>query len=322
MSQNDTKKLKNGIMMKKLLFAIAAVCAAAAVSAQGEILRLHLKKGDVFNQRMNTVSDVTQNLFGQQVEMKNEMTGELRYEIVAVENGNYVMDVSYTKLEMSVKSPMTQTNMSGSSDTPGADNLFSPMLSAMTGKTFRVTMTPSGRTVSVEGMEKIFDAILEQDSFSSLPPEAAEQLLKQIKNSYGGDSFKSNMQTGMAAFPETPVSVGDSWTEESHIKTGIDMNMRIKYTLTGKTADHILITAETEIETGGEPAEMNGIAVLYKLKGNMASEIRLNHKTLWTEYSAGKMNMEGTIVIPKSEQVPTDMTIPLTMQTTSSYEAF
>lgn len=305
--------------MKKAILTLAAVCIAAAVCAQGEILKLDLKPGDVFNQRLETTSNITQTMQGQLIEISNLIQGELRYAVTGIEEGNFVMDVCYTKLSMSMSSPANpMMNMSGSSETPDADDMFSPMLAIMTGKTFQMTMKPSGAIAKIEGLEKMYEGFADLETFKSLPPEVYEQIVGQVKKSYGG-SFKRNMEMGTAMFPEEPVSPGDSWDMDFFLDDEISMNMRTNYTLVEKTADRIVIRAETTVDTGDSAIEMNGMSIKYNLGGTMSSEMKLDPASLWTVASESRMGIEGSLSVSHPQM---SMEVPMKFESTISYANF
>jgi hypothetical protein len=134
---------------------------------------------------------------------------------------------------MMMKMAMRGMTMEFSSDKKeGGDQLtamMSKLLGALTKSPFQVEMTSKGKIQSIKNIDVLFEKMF--DEFPTLSPEQKAQLKGQIAQSYGGDAFKSNFEMSMAIYPDQPVAVGEKWTVNSSVKSGMDLKIVSEYLL-------------------------------------------------------------------------------------------
>ena len=197
------------------------------------------------------------------------------------------------------------------------------------GQAFDMTMGITGLTAfeikSIENSVYQMDVYYKElgisvDFFgSSMEFNSLKDDINEMKNSFGEESFKSNIEMAAPAFPEKNVKVGEQWTVNTKVNSGFTLNVNSNYTLKEVTKDSYILEVVSTISTGDEFNEMNGMFVKYDLDGTMNSVITVDKKTGWTTTAKvaqklggktfTKFSADDSEIIESPLDMKTDMTI-------------
>jgi hypothetical protein len=259
--------------MKKGLFFIAAMVFGLAGCQSGEkvLLRMNLKKGDIYNYVSETKQRITQIVDKKEMVIDQTVVNEFEYYVEDVDAAsNITFRITFKK--MSIDMSMQGMSMKMSSDTnevaaDEASQISSKMLNAMTDVPFTVKLNYLGDIIEVKNLEALFDKMI--SSLASLSGDAeivGKQMSQSINKMLGPDTIKEMMRQNFNAYPEKPMGVGDSWENSMEVKSGFPMSVKMKNTVTKlepKTAEFLLdSTLKTSfgsnmIDIGGFTASMD-----------------------------------------------------------------
>ena len=280
-----------------------------------EKLELNLTKDSTYLQCISASSVISQNIGGQAFDMTMGITGLTAFEIKSVENSVYQMDVYYKELGISVD--FFGSSMEFNSLKDDINDMTSKILKNMTNQKFSLKMNKTGKVLEIKGVDNLYSNLF--TGVEGISQEEKDQITDQMKNSFGEESFKSNIEMAAPAFPEKNVKVGEQWTVNTKVNSGFTLNVNSNYTLKEVTKDSYILEVVSTISTGDEFNEMNGMFVKYDLDGTMNSVITIDKKTGWTTTAKvaqklggktfTKFSADDSEIIESPLDMKTDMTI-------------
>ena len=290
---------------------ILTLLLAVNLAGGKEELQLNLKQGETYSQHYTSFITLEQEINGMQQLIDMDVTGGMDFKVVEVTADGYVMTAHYTSLVMGMN--MGQGEMTFSSEGDKED-IFSKVMKGMVGKDFDLTMLKNGTISDIKNIDNIFNGVFEG---MGLPEMQQQQILSQLKQSYGEESFRGNIEMITAIFPNNPVKVGDSWTNSIALKSGMNADMENEFTFSEKSENLVTITGESTISTGENPefTMANGNETRYLLNGTMQSTYKLDTETNWIVEGKVTQNIKGKVEIKANQNMPNGLTMPMTMKT-------
>jgi len=300
--------------MKKLLTLALILSATLFVQAQKYELALNLEVGKEYTQKSNAKMTITQNFNGMPIEIGMNVKGDYTFKIMGAENNQYNMEVKYTVVEMEMES--AQGKSSFSSKTPSEQDIMSTMLSRMIDKHFTMIMSQSGKVIEIKGIDNLFGSLFEG---YDLTEQQKEQILAQLKQSYGAKAIKGSFEQITAIYPEQKVKLGKTWSTETSIEAGMSVNLTTNFVLKAANTDYFLIHGEGNLASNPDAPyiKQNGMDMKILVDGQLTSEIKIDRKTGWIIDATIVQNLSGNTELKASEQMPDGMSIPMTIKSKS-----
>ncbi|RKE03479.1 DUF6263 family protein [Marinifilum flexuosum] len=300
--------------MKKLLTLALILSATLFVQAQKYELALNLEVGKEYTQKSNAKMTITQNFNGMPIEIGMNVKGDYTFKIMGAENNQYNMEVKYTVVEMEMES--AQGKSSFSSKTPSEQDIMSTMLSRMIDKPFTMIMSQSGKVIEIKGIDNLFGSLFEG---YDLTEQQKEQILAQLKQSYGAKAIKGSFEQITAIYPEQKVKLGKTWSTETSIEAGMSVNLTTNFVLKAANTDYFLIHGEGNLASNPNAPyiKQNGMDMKILVDGQLTSEIKIDRKTGWIIDATIVQNLSGNTELKASEQMPDGMSIPMTIKSKS-----
>lgn len=291
-----------------LLFMFLIVSTGHAKKIQ---LTLKLEQGKEYRQVSDSKVAINQEINGQKMNIVVQVKGSMTYLVKAVNDQDYDLEVKYDSLSMIMQLP--QTTMMFSSEKNDEQDIVSQILGALKNQSFDLKLSHTGKVIEVKNIELLFESI-----FSKFPQTSESQVApmkNQIKSLYGKDAFKGNIQMVTAIFPEGPVAIGDTWTVDTKVESGMSANVSTTYTLKDNQKDYVLIDGDSKFESANKDAysETNGIPIRYDLSGTIKSELKIDPRTGWIIEAKLNQDVQGNTYIRESSQMPNGMKIPMTL---------
>ena len=299
--------------MKLLLTFALTIITAFSVQAKKYDISLNLEEGKTYTLHSKNAMVITQTYNGNEMAINMDMDFIIDYTVKSAKDNEFVLDVKYTELGMVLDLPQMKLDYrSGKEVSDTLNDIMSIMFDNMVGKSFELTLTEKGKVTKVTGFESIIASL-----FENLPSSIDSQkddLLKQMEDAFGEESFKQSMEASMAIFPDKPVKVGESWTIESTISSTIEFSIKNVYTLEKVTDDLYLIKAVGSIASlgGADYVKQKGVFMKQELNGKSESDISLVRNTGWIKLSEVKQNISGTTFMKQTEDGEV-MEMPLTL---------
>ncbi|MDQ2180823.1 DUF6263 family protein [Marinifilum sp. D714] len=300
--------------MKKLLTLAFILSAALCVQAQKYKLALNLEVGKEYIQKSNAEMTITQNFNGMPIEIGMVIKGDYVFKVMGAEKDQYDMEVKYTSVEMEMESAQGKSTFS--SKNPSEQDIMSTMLSRMVDKPFKMIMGQNGKVVDIKGIDNLFGSLFEG---FDLTEQQKDQILAQLKKSYGAKAFKGSFEQITAIYPEQKVKLGKKWTTETNIEAGTSVHLTTNFELKAANTEYFLIHGEGNmLSNPNSPfVKQNGMDMKILLDGNLTSDIKVDRKTGWIIDATIVQNLSGNTELKASEQMPEGMNIPMTVKSKS-----
>lgn len=304
--------------MKKVVSIIVILCSVTLSYAQKVKLELNLKKGEEYMQMMNMTSGISQEFQGQKMQVTVQLKGALSYVVTDVTAEGFQMDVTYKQLSIDMKIPMAQKEMSYSSEKNDSTDVMSSLLKGMTGTAFQVLLSKTGKVLSVQNLDKLFQKNL--TSISNLPADQLAQFKGQLESSYGKESFKGNFEMITNIYPEEKVKVGDQWQIENNLQSGFVGNLNSTYSLATIEKDYYEIKGEGSIKTDKSTSllETDGNMQI-DLNGKVLSDIKIDKKSGWILDATLQQTIDGAFTMGVPMGDAKGMSIPVHINNTIEY---
>jgi hypothetical protein len=141
------------------------------------------------------------------------------------------------------------------------------MQAKMIGQSFTMKLDPLGRVTSVQGYDKVLDAILKG------APDDNPQTRMQAKQMYNDEAFKGQMQQMFPPLPDGKVGKDDAWKSEFIVK--VPMLGGMTYSQDSKITDfkdgNALFDQALKVEMKDKDNPLAGIMELQEAKGKASA---------------------------------------------------
>ena len=300
--------------MKYLLLLVLFI--ANFANAQYD-LRLKLDIGKTYLHHSSSTIIIDQDISGQKVNITTTIKGDMQFKVLDKSDSLYTMETSYTSLSMIMKGPTGEVSFS--SEKPNDPNdLMSKFLKALINHGFVLIMKSNGKISEAKGIDSLWSNMI--NDLSDVPQEKRDQILAQLKQSYGEGSLKSNMEMLTAIFPSRKVKINDEWESTVQMKSTMSIITHNRYKLADYSASIYDITNHADVKTTKDTAMVNGMPVVYNLQGPIDSKIKVDTKTGWIISADVHQELKGDFIILDNDKVPGGLTVAMTMMNVSLFE--
>ncbi len=273
---------------------------------------MNLQVGERYGQVSESKITINQVVNGQALDIGMEVSGGLTFLVLSANEEEYEMEMMYEHLSMKIDHP--QGTMEFDSEKASGDDIMSTILAGITMKPIGIVMTRAGIVSEVRDMDSIWNNVFAE--FSKVPEDQLNLARGQINEAYGAEALKANIEMVTAIFPDHKVRVGDEWTVQTTMESGMTVNVSTTYKLEEIQADFYVITGDSKLQTADKEAivDANGMSMKYDLSGVLLSRIRLNKESGWIIESHSSQEINGNAHVQVSPTMPMAMTIPMTMK--------
>lgn len=311
------------MMTRKLrlhtLLVLLALCQFATVFGAGKHIKLNLKKGETYKYSQSIDMNIKQAIQGQDVDMNIKMITHTSFYVTDVSGNIFTMDITYDKMSVKMGNGMMNfdfnTEEPAPTDNPVSAIMFD-MVKAMINKKFQIKIDNTGNILELDGVNGLLKAALDEVmvKYPALDEAAQQQLLSQMEQSYGEESFKGSFETYMNIYPPGNVNINDSWKKNMPIKNVVSGIYNVEYKLDGETATQYSISGNGNfMSNSSDYSKVGSTEAKYNLKGIYTAELKINKMTGWIEAGTFIQKLSGEVQMKANEQLPEDMTIPMTI---------
>ncbi len=304
----------------RLFFMVLALAAALAACKPSEFtLRLHMKAGDQFHVSVNTKQDISEELMGQAIDMKQEMTYEYLWEVTNVDaEGNITIKVTYDRIAFSQE--QNGQKVAYDSATDDAPPPFLKGMDAMLGKSFEVVVSPKGDLVAVHGLDEMF-AQMAKDA--GMEDEEAAAFAQGLSNAFGEDSIETQFEAMFSQYPDEPLKVGSTWESDMKVTTMFPMDIHANYTVQAWEGDMVTIGVTSTFAANEAPEQASEdmpFEMHYDFQGTQEGTTVIDLSTGMLKEANITQHMEGKLVL-KDPNSDASIDVPLTADTVITMSA-
>lgn len=315
-----TKKL---VAVFIIIFVIGIVL--FSVYADDKIdLRLNLDKGQSYKLQTTQDLKINQTIPGQQqtitIIQKNATKNVYTVEDVQADS-TIVLRIAYDAMAFKQQNPIQNQLVEYDSENPSTDaGPIAPIFDAVVGSSFTITITPDGHVKDIQGADAIFQSI--QKKINEFPDAQARAAIEtQIRTQFSEEALKANTESSFDMYPDTAISVGDTWTKRSTITQAFPMIIDTIYTLKERKDGIAIIDIFAMIQTNRDagPAEMGNTKIQYNMSGSVTGILQMQESTGWPIRSKQNLRLTGSVMIqsPEMQQpisMPMSITGPITIE--------
>jgi hypothetical protein len=298
--------------MKRLFIVLVAATTIFASCNNKEIeLKLNLEKGKTYIQTTNAEMSIKQTINGMPVDMSTTIDGSITHEVKDVQNSVYDIILKYKDLKMRMKTPFGSMEMDSKDKNP--NNIMAQFLSNFIGQPINFKLNSIGKIEEISGMDSIYSKI-----FSVFKDKISEaeitKIVNQLKQNFGEESLKYNLELYYSIYPKNKVKKNDTWTSKVVLNSSMKMIVNSSYTLTEISSDYVVIKGKSDmVSDKNETFNLNGMQIIYDMKGSMDSEYKLDLKTGWIIDGTIKQNLKGEALTKSIENTNSKMKIGMEM---------
>ena len=311
---------------KLLSFVLLLVCAgllSPGLHAAGKVkLGLHLQKGSSYNVRMVTDQKITSKFGDKDMEMIQNIALGYTFAVQDVDGeGNASIQTTYATVKAHLEGPMGTSDYD-SAQPSEVESPVGKVLAALAGQSFMMKLASSGKVLEVTGMSALMERIL--GSIDLPEGQAREGLINSLKKQYSDQAAREQMGQLFAVYPETPVSVGDSWAKSFSMTSSLPMNQQHTWTLKSLDSGKAVIQAHTVISTNAQapPLDFGSTKLGLQISGEQDGTLSLDPLSGWVVGAVITLKLSGEYKFEGGTDVPAGMTMPMTVEATIRLEPF
>jgi hypothetical protein len=293
--------------MKKLFFVTLFTAIALVATAQHKTveLRLNLEKGTTYTQTVNANMTMTMIIRGSKIDADIPISMTISMKVVDVRDSTFVIETTYDAMKMT----FGRGGFDSANPNPDPDNVFAHTMALLIGKPFTMILDNRQNILAVEGLDKLFSAVIDSEQFSD---EQKETMNTVLQNVWSEDKIRENFSTGTMIFPEQPIYKGFTWTvEETQNIIGIVLQVKNTYTVTKITATSIVISSVSE---SGMTAEMPESTTSITMNNAQSTgTYTIDRATGWAKSAKTKDTMD---MVMSTDEKETTIPIHITVETT------
>ena len=297
--------------------ATATTVAGVGGAPVSVVLRMNLEPGEVYRVRFRTEQLVTQNMQGQSFDTKQQIGYEYNYSVRSADAaGNTWVDVQYTWVHIEQETVLG--SMFYDSDNPPAEiPAGAQAFSALVGSGFSMLITPQGKVLEVEGLEAMYDQMLQAIDFQDA---AAEQQFRQtLEQQFGEEALKQQMNGASFEFPLEPIEIGESWTTTTELTVVMPMVIESTYTLRsveGSLAE-LEMSSRVSSNANAGPVDFGTFQIGYSVSGEQQGVVQVDLASGMTN-SQIQQTLSGEMVMAAEGET---LNVPISIRSTVEVES-
>jgi hypothetical protein len=285
-------------------------------------LRLRLQKGQSFDQVIAMEQKTSQTANKYRMDMLMRMRFGLHTEVMDVApDGASTLRMTYRTVAASMQS---SNGMRESYDSTRDKNpsVLLASIGGLAGKSLDFTMSPRGQTLKVEGMEAIIKSIMER---MKVPAQIRAQVRQNLQKSL---DEKTARDISYAKYPESPVGVGDTWSDKFSFNASLPLTISTNFLLLSRDGknDRLHLSSKISTAAGGATQEQGNMKIRFTLSGHQNGMLTVEEATGITknieinQRIAGKISIQEKTPSRQSQSrktlAPSGLSFPIYIKTT------
>ena len=240
--------------------------------------------------------------------------GTTAHKIVSIQDTLYIMSVVYKSMSMNVTFNGHEVEMSSEGDT---SNMFSKIMHGILNQPFDMVMSNRGEIIAVKNFDKVFTAAFAGIQASQ---EKKEQVMAQLRQSFGEKSIKGNLQQSFIIYPKRAIGVKDMWADQTTLEAAaVSAQIKNTYTLDNITADNYEISAKSLFapDKAATYKQTSGFYMrLLNISGTIESSAKVNKVTGWVSESHAVKHVNANAELKKTLTSTDTLVFPMIIDAT------
>lgn len=289
---------------------VLAGCPVAKKSIESVRLKLNLEKQKTYTYSLNTHFDMEMLMMSQKIGTGLDMDYRYLLNLDKIDSaGNTVLRSTIGDVKM--KADVMGMSMGYDSrervDTSHQDPMSANirrMFAGMLGKTFQVTLSPSGEIQNIAGLEDIVTGMT-----NNLPGDEQDKagMKDKLNESLNQQQIRQAFGQVFNLYPDKPVKIGDHWKREVALGIkGMNSNQAITYTVSDITPDKVVLDLKGEIRSSTDKQLTDSTNKLPVMNGSEAGTISIDRTSGLATSGSIDLNIKGEITL-QGKKSPVDI---------------
>ncbi len=257
-------------------------------------LKLNLQKGKTYTYTTKTNMNMDMEVMGKPMNTAGNVDFGFKLKVNDIDpQNNYQLSCSYNAIRFKMNA--MGMDMGYDSNNPGDtsnENMMNGMLrkvfSSMVGQTFKLTMSPKGEVMKIEGLNELVQSMTES---IRVPEQLKESMKKQMAQSFNEEQIKQGFAQGFYIYPDKPVKVGDSW-HKNFDKAMNNLQMNQDMTFTVKEINSSAVVLELSGKISSSAGKDSAVAIKMDLSGDEKGTMEMSRTTGMVTNGNIDMNMK------------------------------
>ena len=285
-----------------LSIVILSLFVSVPAASQNEYdLELNLKAGQNHNLQIKAVQEFQQDLFGNQMTIKQKFLTKNNYYVKRIDsNNNYLLIVKYDELKLELEE--LGGDFGGVNEgeyKTKFNNSMEQAAKSIEGQGFTMKISPQGQLLSLEGYKELLESW--QKAVQKYQVENNMSIGVGIENFFDEKFMKQLWKNIFAYIPQQSVKVNESWQSKFRLTAPLTTTISNNYTLKEANANTktILTQASFEIEDLTLPQQQNK-NISYSLNGSQRGRLILDYQSNWIQGGELDFNAQGNMKVQSS----------------------
>jgi len=298
--------------MKKTLFFIS-LCCSFIMTAQHDIT-YNLEKGGVYPQNQTITSEQQQVINGIPQNLTTIVTTESDYIVTDIKDDIYHIDIVIKKMSNETKSAMGREVIV--SDGP-VSNPMNGLFKNMITYPIKITMSNKGEVLSFDNSDQL-EGLTEG---IELPEMQLLQIKAAMIEEMSPEKQTSSYNQITRILPPSTVAIGDTWEQGIDISSIATFEAITTFKLESVTDDFYTVSCASIIKSPKDATtDLMGVSAKYDLSGPLTGTYTIDRKTGWTKKAETQQELDGAILVEKSETIPQEMKMTIKSKTSTVIE--
>ncbi|MCL5247402.1 DUF6263 family protein [Cellulophaga sp. 20_2_10] len=293
--------------MKKLFFLTSVLLCSLGIKAQSK-LEYKLSVGDTFIVQQNAKQVITQEMQGMSHELTNDIFGEYKMKVLEKKDGAYVLEMSFTDLNMKMTSNLQGILMDVKAKEVKEGDLQSEMFNSILNIPVKITLASNGDITNVDGGDQLVSKMMDASGITD--PTTLASVKASLGKEYGTEGLASSFKQMTYIYPNTAtkVVVGDTWENEYSGK----LNTKNKWTLDAQDANSTTLSC-----TAAVVMTVKDTNAIMDLTGTQTTKAIANAKTGFITTMEVTGTSSGNSIVPMlgDQKIPTKITSTISYKT-------
>lgn len=266
------KRIKLTVAVAVLTFLMVLGCNSSTNNKTGTndavLLKFNLQKGKTYAYSMDV--DMDSEMQGQA--MNTDMAFDYTLEVLDDKDTVKTVKTTYDRIKMAMNAG--QMKLDFDTNEPQKDSavnlqtnpmgMMSNMFYAMKGKSFEMKMNTKGEVIMVTGLAELQNAMMNSLTVDENVRRAMGQA---FQTQFNEENIKKSFSQSFAIFPDKPVKVGDTWTKNMNMGTGMNADVTTTYKVKEITGDNVVLDLTSDVSMGGSKGTQTGTMKLNRNNG-------------------------------------------------------
>ncbi len=309
------------ILMTLLCALIFSIGFSPTISRAAVELRLNLRPGERYRVRSETFNRMVQSMAGLEMEMSQRIVIYNTFTVLSADPvGEFTLEVNHEAVSVELNGVRGDMRW----DSNQGEEPKHPLargLAALVGESYTLRLNSAGKVLAVEGLDRISAKMA--GSVELPDGDRREMVLGGLREMAGEQAQKEMLGQLFGVYPPRPVEPGESWAVNDTSGIG-PLQRRGTLTLNELDEGRALIALDAEIATGegGMQRNLGPLRVEMELTGAQTGTYRLDLGTGWITGCEMKIDINGSYQLVNGPKLFSGRKMPVTMESTISWEPF